>query len=1333
MQLLFQTVMDSIASGPVTVRVPDEAMVSRTPAIAATLVDLMSLFGSLDELTQADLAACLPCIDVSFNCKVCNVHKASFKDLVLHVRDSKCAKTLASGPTEKSKPVRKRGRPRGRCNKPRVIVSKLNTDVGEGATVNNACHRMTRMSTGSIQRKNAAELLGLNIKHEGEGTECTVTKAEDDSATVTPIEESLPEAVSAPSDQDGQSSHIKLEGGGRSEEKKSGSSSQIQSDGCGRMEQEQTFPVVCAGVKRRHPDSVTDTEIKTEPDSKKAALSTGDNNIASNISCSRDAEKTSFDALMCTVQTALEQVASQSMSIPGRSQIRIVVVNHDPETGQVKEEDTIIKAADNSLYQRNLHENTIKAIALHVTRRAVSATQLEENSRMLPVTVKVGTLPESPPPVGNLQKMSTGAHNQAGPGTGSYFKLSHASSSSAKANKSTGTENKVGAISSNVPSTGNVETPVEEAAVIKDTESGIGDYERDAGQEEQSAGDPEYIPKNIKDIWLSPEDCSRDNGTNTDQSQGIRARPKKLHVSAYLRKKFGLTCRGLLKRPHKCPICRFRYFSTTLEYDHHMACHVYKERPPKVESIENRQDNVATDQNEQTLDSSQGSASSKDGDSMPSPMDPVDGSSQKKRGPKNAEAVCDEIRAQHAQPAATQEPPASVAEASEREQDNAGKSKPQVSTDIGKSPTQAKTKPKPGRPRKGPKKHPIETWRDTFKCQHCPFQKIGWNDFLRHMLTHGIYKDKLKSTVMAKNIMGEFPCSVCNRVFEKKTNMRSHMKRVHQRQPMGRSCPVCKQTLDCVDDKTYIRHVEKCKNIRTHCPNCPYSSVVSANMRRHMKIHRGEGYSCEVCGKMFPTRQRCDVHSLTHTKNRPRINCEHCDNDFCSLDAMKKHVARKHTESTESYPCPTCGFVAQIKSDLTKHEKMVHNKRYRCPSCPFQTNSQSSYHLHQENHGPNRMYACSYAGCYYRGSSKKQLADHCAQVHLSQPRFQCPMCNKLLKKKTHLLRHLAGHTGDRPYSCQECGEAFHSHSTYYRHKNKTGHDRNRETVASVPQNIQIAYMNLPREQPTNVLEECVLPSGDDSEKLLLQASEFSDNKDYTCSLPQNVVEVPLPIHSSSTGIEPGEVVFIDTTETQFLEEIGPESETVAVLPSSAASEQTLDYLGTEDSEAEALSENVPTVTNPPVTTDSSVLQQLMMTDLPYPNVTSEVNVVSDTEADKAVAVSSQDGAMLQQISVQDSPGKPPVTYLLSPEEAEALLSGRLKADDLYGKADLSSSDMTEASAAVYQDSIQQVETLVGVSPPGDKVGEQQYAILVVPQQSGEPEAALSMLQLQSTT
>lgn len=346
---------------------------------------------------------------------------------------------------------------------------------------------------------------------------------------------------------------------------------------------------------------------------------------------------------------------------------------------------------------------------------------------------------------------------------------------------------------------------------------------------------------------------------------------------------------------------------------------------------------------------------------------------------------------------------------------------------------------------------------EYYRCKVCEYAAPTWNRILSHLVIHGEYKTRLVDTRSARNLFGKFACPKCEQCFERKVNMKNHLRMVHAKE--SQTCDQCGLTLHKVDRKTFVRHQEKCRDVKILCNYCEYTTTVRSNMQKHMKVHNGEGFRCGTCSAVFPTRQRFQVHLVTHQADRPRYECEYCGMMFLSEDSVKKHCARFHQNSHESIPCPHCQYIARIRADLKKHIHTVHEKKNQCPDCAFSTNSEHAFEQHQTYHLSDRIFGCSVANCFYRASSVKQMTLHTISTHHMIGKHQCPVCQKYYKKKTHLLRHLVSHTGDQPYLCQECGQTFFSHSSYYRHRRRFGHDENREGIASVPQNITIQYLD----------------------------------------------------------------------------------------------------------------------------------------------------------------------------------------------------------------------------------------------------------------------------------
>ena len=135
-------------------------------------------------------------------------------------------------------------------------------------------------------------------------------------------------------------------------------------------------------------------------------------------------------------------------------------------------------------------------------------------------------------------------------------------------------------------------------------------------------------------------------------------------------------------------------------------------------------------------------------------------------------------------------------------------------------------------------------------------------------------------------------CVQCGKLFANNTDMRNHIKAVHDK----------------------IRDVI--------CDICAKGFPSKSALNIHRMGHTGEkNFPCHICGQSYKTKHYLIIHTRLHTGEKPHC-CEECGKAFADPSALKNHQ-KQHLDN-QSTACEICGKVYKMKKNLKRH-MIVHS------------------------------------------------------------------------------------------------------------------------------------------------------------------------------------------------------------------------------------------------------------------------------------------------------------------------------------------------------------------------------------------------------------------------
>ena len=174
-------------------------------------------------------------------------------------------------------------------------------------------------------------------------------------------------------------------------------------------------------------------------------------------------------------------------------------------------------------------------------------------------------------------------------------------------------------------------------------------------------------------------------------------------------------------------------------------------------------------------------------------------------------------------------------------------------------------------------------------------------------------------------------------------------------------------------------------------------------------------FECDLCEKLFSSRDDFIVHKQTHTKKKPSEN-------------LKTHTEENPIKS-ENFPS-TVPQLLQLNTDDT-------GETFKCKICAYACPTPSMLKVHIRKHTEETPFQCN--NCSVTFSQLGNLKAH-MKTHTGEKPFQCNTCQAKFAQLGNLKTHMRIHTGEKPFECNDCPAKFSDLSALKHHMKTHNHE-----------------------------------------------------------------------------------------------------------------------------------------------------------------------------------------------------------------------------------------------------------------------------------------------------
>ncbi|XP_076437370.1 uncharacterized protein LOC143276637 [Babylonia areolata] len=186
---------------------------------------------------------------------------------------------------------------------------------------------------------------------------------------------------------------------------------------------------------------------------------------------------------------------------------------------------------------------------------------------------------------------------------------------------------------------------------------------------------------------------------------------------------------------------------------------------------------------------------------------------------------------------------------------------------------------------------------------------------------------------------------------------------------------------------------------------------------------------------------------VMNSNTNKRFNRKHkpasMNADASVFGEVMKIRKRTYGKTKKDFICEICGGGFTQRVSLKKHIAVQHKtgdaKALFCDICSKACASQSVLDSHKRRHTGERPFSCEQCSNTYK--HKADLRQHILAGHMGKRPHVCDVCQKAFTEKRSLKDHKLIHQGIKPHRCSTCGKAFTQSSSLTNHMRTHTGDR----------------------------------------------------------------------------------------------------------------------------------------------------------------------------------------------------------------------------------------------------------------------------------------------------